>query len=581
MIKKLMKLSIITKLMIPVAVLGLYAVISACAGIHFMETARTESSEISNEGIRATNCIDKINLSYANMQTLTFVVCAEPAQELYDYVMQQMNQILAEAESCEKELLAMDHYFSSEDIKLMKDTFDLFVQAENMADTLMREAVKNGSADALTQANTVLSEWAGTIGNNLSTLAARNNEMVEKNIQEQNTLFHNNIVFSGVILAGTLLAFLGAAVVVMRVIILPVRKQKKELSVMISEIETGQGDLTKRITVRADDELGQLSEGINHFIQTLQTIMSKIIRNSGILDGVVSSVADSVAVSRDNAADISAIMEELSATMEEVSATANHVSGHTVSAESKVHKMAEQTKIMSQYAQEMKLRAVDLKNTATENMENTNQILAEITSDMNQALENSESVKKVAQLTEDILSISSQTNLLALNASIEAARAGDAGKGFAVVADEIRQLADSSRETAYNIQVINEQVTGAVHGLMDSSRKIIRYIHETILPDYQAFVQGGQKYNDDAVHIDAAMKDSANESLEIFQTIKEITQSIENISQAVEDSAKGVAHAATDIDSLVQSISAVNSRMEENSAVAGNLKAESDAFANV
>lgn len=150
----------------------------------------------------------------------------------------------------------------------------------------------------------------------------------------------------------------------------------------------------------------------------------------------------------DNANDISAIMEELSATMEEVSATTNSVSENTTAAEGKVQKMADQTKVMSQYAQDMKKRATELEHTATENMNSTNEMIGEITTEMNQALENSKSVEKVAQLTADILSISSQTNLLALNASIEAARAGEAGKGFAVVADEIRQLADSSRETA-------------------------------------------------------------------------------------------------------------------------------------
>ena len=221
---------------------------------------------------------------------------------------------------------------------------------------------------------------------------------------------------------------------------------------------------TKRVTVKSMDEIGQSSIGINHFIETLQNIMSNIISNSNVLDGVVGNVASSVAASSDNANDISAIMEELSATMEEVSATTNSVSENTTAAEGKVQKMADQTKVMSQYAQDMKKRATELEHTATENMNSTNEMIGEITTEMNQALENSKSVEKVAQLTADILSISSQTNLLALNASIEAARAGEAGKGFAVVADEIRQLADSSRETANNIQTINEQVIEASTG---------------------------------------------------------------------------------------------------------------------
>ena len=111
---------------------------------------------------------------------------------------------------------------------------------------------------------------------------------------------------------------------------------------------------------------------------------------------------------------------------------------------------------MSQYAKEMKKRATALEESAKSNMSSTNLIVTNITNEMQQALNKSNEVEKLSRLTEDILSISSQTNLLALNASIEAARAGEAGKGFAVVADEIRQLADSSRGTANNIQSINE-----------------------------------------------------------------------------------------------------------------------------
>ena len=230
----------------------------------------------------------------------------------------------------------------------------------------------------------------------------------------------------------------------------------------------------------------------------------------------------------------------------------------------------------------MKKRATELEHTATENMNNTNEMIGEITTEMNQALENSKSVEKVAQLTAGYFKYFSQTNLcLHWNASIEAARAGEAGKGFAVVADEIRQLADSSRETANNIQTINEQVIEAVQGLVVSSEKIVGYINENILPDYRAFVQGGQQYNDDATHIDNTMAEYAGEAQDILATMMEMTEAIEGISRAVEESANGVTDAATNIDSLVQSMSTVNGQMEENSTVAKNLKEESAAFACV
>lgn len=575
------KSSVIAKLIIPVAVLGCIAIMIAGVSLYSMTAVQKESNQISGEGVRATICMDEINLAFANTQKLTLALCAEPSKDLYEYVASQLTEYQSNVDSYEKELLAMDHYFTADDIQLMNETFDLLTEAQGTTVELMQTAMAGDSAAAVAKANSVMTEWSDTIAVNMDTLISRNDELVKQNIQEQKDLYNQNMILSLILLAISFVAFVMVVVVIIKTVVKPLRKQTSELTEIIDEIKGGHGDLTKRVTVKSMDEIGQSSIGINHFIETLQNIMSNIISNSNVLDGVVGNVASSVAASSDNANDISAIMEELSATMEEVSATTNSVSENTTAAEGKVQKMADQTKVMSQYAQDMKKRATELEHTATENMNNTNEMIGEITTEMNHALENSKSVEKVAQLTADILSISSQTNLLALNASIEAARAGEAGKGFAVVADEIRQLADSSRETANNIQTINEQVIEAVQGLVVSSEKIVGYINENILPDYRAFVQGGQQYNDDATHIDNTMAEYAGEAQDILATMMEMTEAIEGISRAVEESANGVTDAATNIDSLVQSMSTVNGQMEENSTVAKNLKEESAAFACV
>lgn len=575
------KSSVIAKLIIPVAVLGCIAIMIAGVSLYSMTAVQKESNQISGEGVRATICMDEINLAFANTQKLTLALCAEPSKDLYEYVASQLTEYQSNVDSYEKELLAMEHYFTADDIQLMNETFDLLTEAQGTTVELMQTAMAGDSAAAVTKANSVMKEWSDTIAANMDTLISRNDELVKQNIQEQKDLYNQNMILSLILLAISFVAFVMVVVVIIKTVVKPLRKQTSELTEIIDEIKGGHGDLTKRVTVKSMDEIGQSSIGINHFIETLQNIMSNIISNSNVLDGVVGNVASSVAASSDNANDISAIMEELSATMEEVSATTNSVSENTTAAEGKVQKMADQTKVMSQYAQDMKKRATELEHTATENMNNTNEMIGEITTEMNQALENSKSVEKVAQLTADILNISSQTNLLALNASIEAARAGEAGKGFAVVADEIRQLADSSRETANNIQTINEQVIEAVQGLVVSSEKIVGYINENILPDYRAFVQGGQQYNDDATHIDNTMAEYAGEAQDILATMMEMTEAIEGISRAVEESANGVTDAATNIDSLVQSMSTVNGQMEENSTVAKNLKEESAAFACV
>ena len=559
----------------------LLTMITAVVGLQSMIAVQKASKTVSGNGFRALICFDEINKDFIQTQKYCLAVCGEPDNEgLYEYVVGQLKEFQSDVASYEEELLAMDDYFSDSDITTMNAVFSAMDNAQQETVELMTKAM-SGDKDIISEANQVMQEWSTNIGDNLDTLITSNDEVIKANVEKQEKIYNANRATAFVLMGISVVLFIITVVVAVETIVKPLRRQNKQLSDIIDNINNGKGDLTMRVDVKSHDEIGQSAIGINHFIETLQNIMSKIINNSNVLDGVVGKVAESVNSSSDSANDISAIMEELSATMEEVSATTGGVSSNTASAEEKVKDMAEQTKIISQYAQEMKGRAVTLEQTANDNKNSTSQVINDITGELNTALENSRSVEKVAQLTEDILSISSQTNLLALNASIEAARAGEAGKGFAVVADEIRQLADSSRETANNIQTINEQVIEAVNGLVKASERIISYINENILPDYEAFVQGGRQYSEDAVHIDDSMAEYEKSAEEILSTMIEITDAIEGINKAVEESANGVTDAAVNVDSLVQSMSEVHGKMEENSSVAKNLKDESANFVNV
>lgn len=578
--KRQKRTTVLWKIMIPVIIVGVAGIAGGSITLKALNENQQSSTQITGDGIDNLIALDEINLDYEKTMKLSLAYCTSNSADMKKYVMSELKTYSEKITKYEDTLLKNKDDFSKEEQQIMEDTFDLITQAQGQIVETLAIADQDPET-ALKFFNEKVTEWSSEIAGNLDTLTASNDERINNLVSEQKKVFKRSFAFAVVLITLLVVAFVITVIVVYRMVIKPLRKQAKQLHLIIREINEGRGDLTKRLDVNSDDEIGASSKGINEFIETLQNIMSKIITNSNVLDGIVGNVVTNVASSNDSASDISAIMEELSATMEEVSATTNNVTTNTEKVNKRVHNMAERTEEISKYAQEMKVRAVELEHSAKDNKDHTSKVVSEITDEMNIALENSKSVEKVAQLTEDILSISSQTNLLALNASIEAARAGEAGKGFAVVAEEIRQLADSSRETANKIQNINEMVIESVNGLVNASEKIITYVNETILKDYDAFVQGGQQYNNDATQIDENMIEYARQVKAVMQNVAEMTESIDGINSAVEESAKGVTDAAVNIDSLVQSISQVSTQMNENSAVAKNLKEESESFTNV
>ena len=110
---------------------------------------------------------------------------------------------------------------------------------------------------------------------------------------------------------------------------------------------------------------------------------------------------------------------------------------------------------------------------------------------------------------------------------------------------------------------------------------MIKYVNETVLSDYNAFVDMGNQYSEDASHIDVNMKEYASDISEIEEEIKQMTDAVQGISDAVDESAKGVTQAAESIESLVHSIAQVTSEMEDNKAIAETLKSEADNFEKV
>ncbi|MDE6743342.1 MAG: methyl-accepting chemotaxis protein [Lachnospiraceae bacterium] len=179
------------------------------------------------------------------------------------------------------------------------------------------------------------------------------------------------------------------------------------------------------------------------------------------------------------------------------------------------------------------------------------------------AIADSQRVRDIDTLTEEILSISSQTNLLALNASIEAARAGEAGKGFAVVADEIRELADHSKEAVDKIRQVTESVVQNVSLLSGSSRKLLEFMNGKVMEDYRSMTELAKMYKQDAAFYGSISSDLGTASKQMSTNMEGINEIIRSITELVREIATYIQKMEQSAKSSNENSSTVLTRMEE------------------
>lgn len=199
-------------------------------------------------------------------------------------------------------------------------------------------------------------------------------------------------------------------------------------------------------------------------------------------------------------------------------------------------------------------------------------IYQETRGDLEKAIIDSQQVREIDTLTEEILAISSQTNLLALNASIEAARAGEAGKGFAVVAEEIRLLADNSREAVDKIRQVTGSVTQNVTFLSENSEKLLEFMNGRVMDDYRGMTELAKIYQQDAEFYSDISGDLGASSEEMSASMSEINESIQVITELVGVIAESMQSIEQSAEDSNENSQAVMEQMEELSRLSELLK---------
>lgn len=352
----------------------------------------------------------------------------------------------------------------------------------------------------------------------------------------------------------------------------PVKKATKQVDELVEGIRCNKGDITKRIHVGSRDEVGRLAIAINDLVAQMQIIIRAITEGCGQMEekqaDIISNV-EKVNATADHTMQNLGIMSE---GMQLVTGAIDGVQQDTGVLDHTVENMLEVAQNGRNYAADIKEKAGKMKVTAVESKQEATLVMKEIDTAMTESIANSRQIHKITELTEEILGIAGTTNLLALNASIEAARAGEAGRGFAVVAEEIRKLADSSRESANNIQEISNRVVESVEELSENATRLLEFMNTRVMKDYDALEDTGSNYHEAADHVDEMMNEFGQKIDELLSVLQNVNTANTQMEATVGDSTEKLSAVEKNNQGLQQEMKDISYAVEELAASVGQLK---------
>ncbi len=327
-----------------------------------------------------------------------------------------------------------------------------------------------------------------------------------------------------------------------------------EMSAAMENIASGDGDLTRRLTVNGNNELSDIANAFNGFVIKIETLVKTLMNSVSNVSNSGSELFDETEKTMRVAKNQQARTEEVATAVNEMTATAHDVAGN-----------AENASSLTQSSQERSERGYQ---TVSQSIATINQLAANVAETVQLVSQVDHQSTKIHTILDVIQGIAEQTNLLALNAAIEAARAGDQGRGFAVVADEVRSLAGRTQNSAAEInQMISELQSGTTHTVT-----VIEESQQQARDTVSIATQSGE-----ALHsIRDAMAQINDSVMLIASAAEEQSQVAESINQSIVDIADGATDVASGADIIMATSSQIGTELNALMTVIRRFKVHKD-----
>ena len=524
-------LSIQQRLILPIILLGVVALISNILSVFSINNVNSNASKIVDDYMVGSETLQNIRYSTTNIHklALSHIVATD-----YNTMITVVAQIKEEEEALEAFLEEYQQYITVDEEEIYNQLLRNYESFKHSLVYLVCASADSKTQDAYAYANGDVANYGTAIESDTNELYMAVSARTESARKKLLAVYIISLIIGAAAIVTCLVLVLAAIRIIKQYVITPIRGT----------------------------------------VNTLQESSEK-------LDSVTGEVLRHTRTSGQSARGLSSLAQSLSQAIQKVASNASNINNSAADIRGDVNDMAEECSAITEYSSAMKLRANEMEASAQTNTEVIRRKASDILEVLNEAIENSKSVDQVNSLTKDIVAISSTTNLIAINASVEAMRAGDAGKGFAVVAREIKGLADSSGETAKRIQEVNEIVTNAVHNLSRHSQDMADYLNKTILTEFQEFVCSGRQYKEDADYVKEMIDAFNSRADRLRNSMSEIADSIGSITRAIDEGAAGITGVADSTKSLVEDMTDITNRMDINREIVEDLKKQMEVFADL